>query len=419
MTIVETLSNGITVIVDEMPWMHSATVGVWVGSGSLSENTDTNGMAHFLEHMAFKGTKNRTSKDIAGSIESRGGAINAYTSHDRTAYHARVLPDDVMNALGLFADIIQNSNYDDKDIEMESNVILQEMAMYRDDPQSEVFRYSDALVFPDHPLGRAILGTEENVKRFRHNDFVDFVKTNYVPSRMFIGVAGPVDAASIITKAKELFGSMEDNWVDDLIPAVFTGGMEKIEMDTEQTHLVMSFNGVGMTDPRYYARNVAVSAIGGGMSSRLFQEVREQRGLCYTVSAGNTSHNGVGETVIYSGTGNDSIDELVDVVSELLVRSTSDVTQLELDQAKALMKARTLMVLDTTSGRIEKSIDQLRYHGSIQSIKDISDQIDDITIDDVKNELQLLCQSDMGYTVYGNGVGNRTNVELMDILNRG
>jgi predicted Zn-dependent peptidase len=420
MTVINTLSNGLTIIVDEMPWMNHATVGVWVGTGALSESKETNGMAHFLEHMAFKGTSNRSSREIAGSIESRGGSVNAYTGPNRTAYYAKVLADDVPNALDLFADVIHNSKYSQEDIDMERNVIVQEIKMYADMAQAEAHRINDAMLYPNHPMGRAILGPEENVMGFKHQDFVDFVDLHYVPSNMFVCVAGPVDAGIINAQVEGLFGFMDEGETTKYTDGTFTEDMVKTETDNEQSHVLMNFKGVGSADPRYFTNAVSVGSIGGGMSARLFQEVREQRGLCYTVRAFTSSNSKTcGDTMVYSGTGNDSADGLVDVVADLLVRSTGDITQPEIDQAKSMLKASTLMKYDTTAGRIENSIGDLREFGYVRTSEEITEQIEAVDMGMVKDELQTICNSEFAYSVYGGGVGERTADELSTRLRKG
>jgi predicted Zn-dependent peptidase len=420
MTVITKLSNGITLIVDEMPWMNHATVGVWVGTGAHSESKETNGMAHFLEHMAFKGTTNRSSREIAGSIESRGGSVNAYTGSNRTAYYAKVLADDVPNALDLFADVLHNSKYAQTDIDMERNVIVQEIAMYRDMAISEAGRINQSMIYPDHPMGRAILGPEENVMGFKHQDFVDFVDQHYVPDNMFVGVAGPVNAEIILSQVEGLFGFMDEGKTTELTDGTFNPSMIKTQTEHEQTHVLMNFKGVGTSDPRYFANRVSVSSIGGGMSARLFQEVREQRGLCYSVQAyAPTNSNTCGDVVIYSGTGNDSADGLVDVVADLMVRSVGDISQPEIDQAKAILKASTLMKYDTTAGRIENSIADLREFGRVRTSEEITEQIDAVDMGMVKDELEIICNSEFAYSVYGGGVGERTADELSTRLRKG
>jgi len=420
MTNVTKLSNGITVITEEMPWMNHATVGVWVGSGSYSENKENNGIAHFLEHMAFKGTTNHTSKEIAGSIESRGGSINAYTSEDRTVYYATVLPDDVPNAIDLFGDIIHNSKYAQEDIDMERNVIVQEIAMYRDMASAEAGRINMEMVYPDHPMGRSILGTEENVMGFKHQDFVDFVSHNYYSSNIYVCVAGPIKPEYILPQIEGLFGFMTDADTNPLTDAIFNPSMIKTTTKHEQTHAIMNFKGVGSANPRFYTNKVAIGSIGGGMSSRLFQEVREKRGLCYTIQAHAYANNkSCGGVILYSGTGNDTVDELVDVASDLILRSVNDITQPEIDQAKSILKADTLMRYDSTSGRIEKAVADMREFGRVRDAQEIIDQIDAIDINAVKKELETICQSDFAYSVYGGGVGNRTVDELSEHFKKG
>jgi len=280
-----TLSNGLRIVTEHMPGLKSASVGVWINAGGRHERIEQNGIAHFLEHMAFKGTARRTALQIAEAIEDVGGYINAYTSRETTAYYARVLENDVPLALDVIADIVMNPAFEQSEIEVERGVILQEIGQVLDTPDDIVFDWLQEVAYPDQPLGRSILGPSERVSKFGRDDLSAFVAERYGPAEMILSAAGAVDHDAIVMAAEKLFGHRAAQPGRAYDPAVFQGGERRESRELEQVHFALALESPDYCHPDFYAAQIYSSALGGGMSSRLFQEAREKRGLCYSIFA--------------------------------------------------------------------------------------------------------------------------------------
>src|SRR5690606_14318400 len=336
---VDTLPNGFRIVTERMPGLASAAIGVWVEAGSRHERADQNGIAHFLEHMAFKGTGTRSALAIAEEIEDVGGHLNAYTSRERTAYYARVLEADVPLALDIIADILRNSALDEREIEVERGVILQEIGQALDTPDDIIFDWLQETAFPDQPMGRAILGPPERIRAYARADIAGFIGAHYRPDRMILSAAGAVDHDAIMRQAERLFGDMSGGRVPAEEAARYGGGERRVEKELEQAHFALAFEAPGYRDDDYHAAQIAAVALGGGMSSRLFQEARERRGLCYTLFAQGQAGSETGMMTIYAGTGAGELGELVDLTADELARATSDFDEGEIARARAQVKA--------------------------------------------------------------------------------
>ncbi|MEM6665882.1 MAG: pitrilysin family protein, partial [Pseudomonadota bacterium] len=277
---ITTLANGLRVVTEAMPHLQSAALGVWIGAGARAEHSHESGIAHMLEHMAFKGTERRTAQGIAEEIEAVGGDLNAMTSFETTAYYARVLADDVPLAIDILGDILINSRFDPAELERERGVILQEIRAAHDTPDDLVFDLAQRAAFGDQPLGRPILGTTESVSGFQSADLQSYLGRMYGPDRMILAAAGAVEHDAVVALAESTFESRPVPEDTPLAPAHFQGGFEGVARDLEQVHLVKGFEGWSYRSPDIYAAQVLAGVLGGGMSSRLFQEAREKRGLC-------------------------------------------------------------------------------------------------------------------------------------------
>jgi predicted Zn-dependent peptidase len=278
-----TLSNGLRVITENMPGLGSASLGVWIAAGSRNEIAAQNGVAHFLEHMAFKGTARRSALAIAEEIENVGGHLNAYTSREATAYYARVLSEDVPLALDIIGDILTGSAFEPAEIELERGVILQEIGQSLDTPDDVIFDWLQETAYPDQPIGRPILGPAERVKAFGVDDLRGFIDQNYTPNQMILSAAGGIEHEAVLAEAERMFGHLKPGLATSRPNAIYHGGDRREVKDLEQAHVAMGFEGPAYSDEDFYAMQLMSVALGGGMSSRLFQEVREQRGLCYTI----------------------------------------------------------------------------------------------------------------------------------------
>jgi predicted Zn-dependent peptidase len=379
-----TLPNGFRVATEAMPGLRSASVGVWVLAGGRHERVEQNGIAHFLEHMAFKGTARRTALQIAEAIEDVGGYINAYTSREMTAYYARVLEADVDLALDVIADILLNSTFEADEIEVERGVILQEIGQALDTPDDIVFDWLQEVAYPDQPLGRTILGPEERVEAFGTRDLRGFVAEHYGPGQMILCAAGAVDHDSVCRAAEALFGHLSPIARPQLIqPAAWRGGERREVKALEQVHVALALEGPDYRDPAIHAAQVWATAMGGGMSSRLFQEAREKRGLCYTVFAQAGAYEDTGLTTIYAGTSAEDVAELMDLTADEMKRAASDMTGAEVARAQAQMRAGLLMGLESPSNRAERLARMLSIWGRVPTADEAIERIDAVTLGDV------------------------------------
>lgn len=379
-----TLDNGFRIVTEAMPGLQSAAIGIWVNAGARHEREAQNGIAHFLEHMAFKGTKTRNALTIAEAIEDVGGYINAYTSREVTAYYARVLKQDVPLALDVVADILRNPAFDAREIEVERGVILQEIGQAADTPDDIIFDWLQEQAYPDHPLGRTILGAEERVNSFARADLERFTAQHYVPGQMVLSAAGAVDHAALVRAAEALFGDMAPVPCHAPDIARFAGGESRHVRDLEQAHLALAFESPDYTDPLIYAAQIYASALGGSMSSRLFQEAREKRGLCYTIFAQAGAYADTGLMTLYAGTAADQIGGLVNLTIDEMKRAAGDMTRMEVDRARAQMKAGLLMGLESPSNRAERLARMLQIWGRVPPVEEVVAHVDAVTLGDVR-----------------------------------
>jgi len=357
------LENGFTVASDSMTSVETVSVGVWSAIGTRHEPPELNGVSHMLEHMAFKGTERRGAKDIAVEIESVGGSINAYTTRERTAYHAKLLADDLPLGLDILADILQHSVFDPGEMERERTVILQEIGQAEDTPDDIVFDHFQAVAYPDQPLGRPVLGTEETVKRLKRGDLQGYLRASYGPDRLLLAAAGRVDHDRLVEQAKALFTDLPQGRVAASAPARYVGGDRRAERDLEQVHLVLGFEGVGYLHGDYYLQSVFSTLYGGGMSSRLFQEIRETRGLVYSIYSYAASYEDGGLFAVYAGTGEEEAGEVLPLIAEELRRLPDTLTPEEIARAKAQIRADLLMGRESTGARAELLAQQIQAYG--------------------------------------------------------
>ena len=399
-----TLSNGFRIVTEDMPGLKSASIGIWVQAGGRHERLEQNGIAHFLEHMAFKGTKTRSALQIAESIEDVGGYINAYTSREMTAFYVRVLENDVALGLDVISDILLNPVFDPAEIEVERGVILQEIGQALDTPDDIIFDWLQEVAYPDQALGRTILGPTERVSSFNRDDLQGFVAEHYGPNQMILSAAGAVDHDAIVQQAEVLFGHLPAvaRAPELLQPAKFGGGERRENKALEQVHFALALEGPTYLDPAIYTAQVYANVMGGGMSSRLFQEVRENRGLCYTVFAQAGAFEDTGLTTIYAGTSAEQIEELANVTIDEMKRAADDMSAVEVARARAQMKAGLLMGLESPSNRAERLARLLSIWGRIPSIDETIERIDDVTTGDVKAFAgQMAGQARTAMALYG------------------
>ena len=382
---VTTFDNGFRIVSEQMSGLKSASVGIWINTGGRNETLKQNGIAHFLEHMAFKGTQSRSALDIAQAIENVGGYINAYTSKEMTAYYARVLENDVPLAIDVISDILLNPIFDQRELETERGVILQEIGQSLDTPDDVIFDWLQEAAFPDQPLGRTILGPSELVKNFSREDLLEFVSEQYGPEQMVLSAAGSVDHEKIVSQVKLLFDKKEPISKAAMISSKYNGGEKQVDKNLEQAHFALAFEAPGYRDETIYTSQIYSIALGGGMSSRLFQEIREKRGLCYTIFAQGGAYSDTGLLTIYSGTSADSLKDLSDITISEMKRMAIDFEQIELDRARVQMKAGLLMGLESASARAERLARMLTIWDRIPTLDEIVKKIDAVDLNDVRH----------------------------------
>lgn len=398
---VDTLPNGFRIATERMPSLASTAIGVWVEIGSRHERADQNGIAHFLEHMAFKGTSTRSALKIAEEIEDVGGMLNAYTSRERTAYYARVLEADVPLALDILADILRDSVMDPQEVEVERGVILQEIGQALDTPDDIIFDWLQETAFPDQPLGRSILGPAERIRAYGRDDIMGFVGTHYRPDRMILAAAGAVDHDAILRQAETLFGDMNGSAPSAGEAARYNGGERRVEKPLEQAHFALALNGPSYRDDEYHAAQIASVALGGGMSSRLFQEIRERRGLCYTIFAQGSAWSETGMMTIYAGTGAGELGQLVDLTADEVTRAAGDFSAEEIARARAQVKAGLVMGMESPSARAERMAAQLSVWDRIIPLEETVARIEEVDEARARAALQRMLGSRPALALYG------------------
>jgi predicted Zn-dependent peptidase len=370
------LSNGLTVITDPMPQLESAMLGVWVNAGTRNETKPVMGVSHMLEHMAFKGTATRSARAIAEEIENVGGYLNAYTSREQTAFHARVLKADVPLGIDLLADILQHSTFEPAELERERHVVLQELGQALDTPDDIIFDHLQSVVYPDQPMGWPILGTEETVRGFVPDDLRRYMSANYRAADMTFVASGAVDHASVVRLVSEKFAALNPGPTPVPLPARYVGGDLRFEEDLEQVHITYALPGVSASDPDFYTAQLYVTALGGGTSSRLFQEARDKRGLCYTISAfAQTSRDG-GTLAVYTGTGAKEAAEISAVIVGEMEGLAAGASDAEVNRAKAQMKSSLLMGLERPGQRAEQIAGQIFAYGRVLGIAEMTAKLD-------------------------------------------
>ena len=400
-TCLTTLPNGFRIVTEHMPGLQSASAGVWVMAGGRHERAEQNGIAHFLEHMAFKGTKRRTALQIAEEIEDVGGYINAYTSREMTAYYARVLQNDVALALDVIGDIVLNPAFDPKEIEVERHVILQEIGQALDTPDDIVFDWLQEVSYPDQSFGRTILGPAEKVSAFTRADLKTFVKENYGPAQMILAAAGGVDHDAIVKQAEAIFGGLKAQPQKAFQTATFQGSERREVKDLEQVHFAMAFDAPGYRHPDVYTAQVYSMVMGGGMSSRLFQKIREERGLCYSIFAQSGAYEDAGQITIYAGTSAEEISDLATLTVDELKRAADDMSDAEVNRARAQIKAGMLMGLESPSSRAERIARLLAIYDRVPEVSEAVARIDAVSTADVRRYAGELCSAGNAMALYG------------------
>ena len=377
------LTNGIRVITDPNPNTESVSLGVWVAVGARFETPNINGISHVLEHMAFKGTTTRTAFDISREIEDVGGIVNAYTGKDMTAYYVKVLKKDWKLGLNIIADILQNSIMDKDELSREQGVIIQEINMSNDTPDDLIFDLYNQTAYPNQPLGRTILGTPENVRSVTSQKLLNYMHEQYTADRLIISVAGDIDVNEFIDICEKSFTRISTAVGGKADPANYVGGDIRKTKENEQVNLILGFEGYSYNDPKYYTASLLAAVFGGGMSSRLFQEIREKRGLVYTIYAFNSPETDTGTFGVYAGTGEKEVQELLPVLCDEINRLADTLDDVEILRAKNRAKARILMRSENHSTHAESNAIDMVIYNRVVSDEETIAKIDAVQKEDM------------------------------------
>jgi len=411
------LPSGLAVITDAMPHLETASLGVWVGSGSRFEETDEHGISHLLEHMAFKGTSRRTAREIVETIEAVGGDLNAGTGVEVTAYYARVLKADVPLALDVLSDILSDPAFDPEELTREQNVIVQEIGAAEDTPDDIVFDHLQSTAFPDQAVGRSILGTPATVRSLTGRRLRSYLSRTYRAPHMVIAAAGAIEHQAVLAEAERRFAQFNGGTAPAPTPARYRGGSRIEVRDLEQVHVAMALEGLPQRNPDLYSLHVFTNIVGGGMSSRLFQEVREVRGLCYAIYAFHSPYADTGLFGLYAGTDQVDAPELMRVVIGEIASAAETLDEAEVARAKAQMKAGILIALESSSARAEQLARQLITHGRPIPVEEIVAKVDAVTVESARAAgRSLISRSRPALALLGRGRGLESVATIAESL---
>jgi predicted Zn-dependent peptidase len=399
------LPSGLTVITDTMPHLETAALGVWAGVGGRDEKPNEHGISHLLEHMAFKGTTRRSSREIVEEIEAVGGDLNAGTSTETTAYYARVMKADVPLALDVLSDILANPSFVPDELEREKNVIVQEIGAAQDTPDDVVFEHLNELCYPEQPMGRSLLGTAKTLKGFDRDTLHGYLSTHYRGPDMVVAAAGAVDHKRVVEEVAERFKSFDATQAPKPQTAMFgQGGSRVVHRELEQAHLTLALEGVPQTDLSLFSLQVFTNTLGGGMSSRLFQEVREKRGLAYSIYSFHWGFSDCGLFGFYAGSAPKDAGEVARAALDCLAEAALRIDETEVDRAKAQFKVSTLTALESPSARAQQIARQTLVYGAPLSLDAMLARIASISVDDVRQAGAAMLRSPPTVAVMG-GVG--------------
>ncbi|MDP9095893.1 MAG: insulinase family protein [Pseudomonadota bacterium] len=377
------LPSGLTVVTETMDRVETVSLGAYVATGTRNETEAENGASHFLEHMAFKGTASRSAAEIAEAIENVGGHINAYTAREQTAYYVKLLKEDLALGADIIGDILTHSSFAPEELERERGVILQEIGQANDTPDDIIFDRFQETAFPSQPMGRPVLGTEAGIKGMQRDQLTSYMHRHYAAGNIVIAAAGALQHETVVELARRHFADLPSELAGPFVPGLYKGGEYREERDLDQVHIVLGFPAVSYGDRDYYPSLLLSTLLGGGMSSRLFQEIREKRGLVYSIYSFAAPFIDGGLFGIYAGTGEDEAKELMPVTLAELRKVQRDVTQAELDRARAQVKAGLLMSLESTGSRCEQIARQIQIFGRIVSTSETVDKLNAVTLEDI------------------------------------
>ncbi len=385
---VHTLPNGMTITLERLPYLHSATAGVWVQSGSANERPHEAGVAHFLEHLFFKGTKNRSVRQIMEAVEGRGGHLNAFTSREHTCLHVKMLSRHIHTGIEILADLVNNSLFND--VEKERNVILEEIATIEDTPDDYIHDLLTEYHWPNHPLGRPIFGGAESVEGLTRAHMQAFYDTWYAPENLYFSVAGNFDEDAVLEQICGLFEPLPPRPVPAIgAPPSFHAGVNLLPRDIGQAHVCLGFPGPTLCDRERYACDLLSSVLGGGSTSRLFERIREDEGLAYAIYTFHSFHRLTGMLGLYAAVAPQNFQHVMDLVFEELRRIREErLSEEELGMNREQIKGNLLMAMENTSTRMSRMAKCMMYYGRILTVDEIIQNVDAVTAGDVQRMAQ-------------------------------
>jgi len=407
---ISTLECGLRVVTETNCHVETLSVGVWVDVGARYEETRNLGISHLLEHMVFKGTTGRSATGIAEEIEAVGGHLNAYTSREHTSFYSRVLKDDVELAMDILADILLDSQFPEDELKREQEVVLQEIGQVQDTPDDLIFDHLQSTAFPNQALGRPILGTVESVSSITRADLQKYMAGHYHGGNMVLAAVGNLDHDSFKALAEKYFASLKSGSGKTSEPAVYGGGELRDAKELEQLHVALGFESTSYHDPDYFAAQLYTAILGGGMSSRLFQEVREKRGLSYSVYAFNMTLKETGLMSIYAGTGSEHINELLAVIGREMKSLAGNVGEAELNRAKAQLKTALLTNLENTSGRAEQLARQMLIFDRVFPTAELVERINAVDLETLNRVAGKILKSPVSLA----GIGGMNGMAALD-----
>ncbi|TYP95448.1 putative Zn-dependent peptidase [Fodinibius salinus] len=397
------LSNGLTIVTERIESVKSVAVGIWAKTGSRNETPQQAGVTHFLEHMLFKGTENRSSLDIAMSMESVGGYLNAFTSSEYTCYYSRCLNTQLERALDVLSDMVLHPSFPEKEIEKEKKVVIEEMKMYRDSPNDYLFEQFSANIFDGHPLGNSTLGFEETVSAFERQDLYDYMEQRYQPSNLLISVSGNMEHDQVVELVSNYFSSVTSHDTvqkNEELPEYDVNDIA-LHKSIEQTHLITGRRGLDYNHDDKFSLLLANTVLGGGMSSRLHQNVREKYGYCYSITSFNQSYQDTGLYGIYVGTDQEYVDHVRELINqELDTLRQSAIPEKELSEAKSQLKGKLLLSVESMKNRMSRLAKSEIYYDRFVTLDELIQKIDSVT----SEEIQLFAQNFFDSDVFSEAV---------------
>ena len=406
----QTLKNGLTIIGEEIPYLKSISLGVWVKAGSIMETKENSGVSHFIEHMLFKGTTNRTSKELAREIDNLGGVINAFTSKECTCFYVKLLDEHINIGIDVLSDMILNSRFDERDIKKEKSVILEELKMYEDSPDDLVYDLLLENIYKDHSLGMNILGDRQSLKNLKRESILDYYNEYYVPNNSIISICGNFKFEEIVKQIEERFKTWQPKSVDTTTTKPnFNPCIVKKNKDIEQVNLAINLDAIPMTNNReVYALSVVNNVFGGSISSRLFQKIREEKGLAYSIYSSQTLYEDCGELGIFASTSTENIQEVYkSILEEIELIRNEYISPQEIHESKEQLKGSYMLDLESTSSRMMSNGKNLLMRNKVDDEQDIIDYINAVEYDDVVKIIKKVFNTEnMGVCIVGKDVEN-------------